>query len=361
MFKAQGMLFLYTETPLHAGSGTSVAGVDLPIQRERHTQYPMIQSSGVKGAMRDLAEHLKKIPDKKARLRQLEEKEKKEALTSEEQTEKQTLQQELEVLTRQIEIVFGPETDRASEHGGALSFTDARILLFPVRSLVGVFAWITCPTVIERFKKDISRMELLHGIQIPDKEKLNTDWRLDARDQALIPESCKVKTDDGLIVLEDFAFRANSEKQTPVKALGEWLARYALPQDDAFRFWQKRLPEALVVVQDDVFRDFVQFSTEVISRIRIGETGTVEAGALWSEEHLPSDTLLYTLALATDPKDRNLARPYFGSAADILHFLKRDVLDLASVVQFGGDETVGRGIIQVTLLLPGSVTEGSDA
>ena len=59
MFKEQGILFLYTETPLHAGSGTSVGTVDLPIQRERHTDYPLIQGSGIKGGLRDLAYQVK--------------------------------------------------------------------------------------------------------------------------------------------------------------------------------------------------------------------------------------------------------------------------------------------------------------
>ncbi len=35
-------LYLYTETPLHAGVGSGLSSIDLPIQRERTTQYPMI-------------------------------------------------------------------------------------------------------------------------------------------------------------------------------------------------------------------------------------------------------------------------------------------------------------------------------
>lgn len=47
------ILSFYAISPIHAGSGASVATVDLPIQRERHTGYPIVQASGVKGAMRD--------------------------------------------------------------------------------------------------------------------------------------------------------------------------------------------------------------------------------------------------------------------------------------------------------------------
>jgi len=34
MFKESKLLFLYTETPLHVGSGNSLGVVDLPIQLE---------------------------------------------------------------------------------------------------------------------------------------------------------------------------------------------------------------------------------------------------------------------------------------------------------------------------------------
>jgi CRISPR type III-B/RAMP module RAMP protein Cmr4 len=154
MFKEAGVLFLYTETPLHAGSGSSVAAVDLPIQRERHTQYPMIQGSGVKGAIRDLAEDRYGITAIKREIRCIKEK-----LQNSNPSEKEDLKKWMEELSKEldqrmipIELVFGPED--GDRHGGALSFTDARILLFPVRSLKGVFAWITCPDVLSRLKKE---------------------------------------------------------------------------------------------------------------------------------------------------------------------------------------------------------------
>jgi CRISPR-associated protein Cmr4 len=42
------VVFLYAETPLHAGSGTALGAVDLPVQRERMTNLPMVQGSGIK-------------------------------------------------------------------------------------------------------------------------------------------------------------------------------------------------------------------------------------------------------------------------------------------------------------------------
>src|SRR5438309_535349 len=48
-----GLLFLHAQTGLHPGSGTALGTVDLPIQRERHTQWPVIPGSTLKGILRD--------------------------------------------------------------------------------------------------------------------------------------------------------------------------------------------------------------------------------------------------------------------------------------------------------------------
>lgn len=51
--QATAMLFLHAQTSLHPGSGTALGVVDLPIQRERHTQWPLIPGSALKGILRD--------------------------------------------------------------------------------------------------------------------------------------------------------------------------------------------------------------------------------------------------------------------------------------------------------------------
>ena len=52
MFLESKILFIFAETPLHAGTGSGLGAVDLPIQRERSTGYPIVQASGLKGALR---------------------------------------------------------------------------------------------------------------------------------------------------------------------------------------------------------------------------------------------------------------------------------------------------------------------
>jgi len=50
--EATSLVTFYGISPIHAGAGASTSVVDLPIQRERHTNWPHIQASAVKGAMR---------------------------------------------------------------------------------------------------------------------------------------------------------------------------------------------------------------------------------------------------------------------------------------------------------------------
>ena len=54
-----------------------------------------------------------------------------------------------------IDLHTGKIGGEGNSHAGAITLTDARILAFPVRSLKGVFAWVTCPAVLERLARDL--------------------------------------------------------------------------------------------------------------------------------------------------------------------------------------------------------------
>jgi CRISPR-associated protein Cmr4 len=305
MFDRAAILFLYTETPLHAGSGTSLGIVDLPIQRERTTGYPMIQASGLKGCLRDVVSD---DPQK-------------------------------------VEIVFGPDTRRASDHAGALSVGDARILLFPVRSLVGVFAWVTSQNVLARFKREA----LMAGLSV--------DWNpIGPTDDgsAFVADGSILKA-NGKMVLEEFAFTAQTHNE--VKAIADWLKQNALPAGSEYDYWQDTLEKRLVILPENAFRDFVQLSTEVIARVRIDDTKkTVERGALWTEEHLPSETLLYATLFASKPRVQNPPSDLQDAAA-VLNFVKNAVD--GKRLQLGGDATVGRGIVKARVVEPQAQAQGA--
>ncbi len=328
MITAATILYLYTEAPLHVGTGSGLSNIDLPIQRERTTQYPMIQGSSIKGKMRATAELLFEEQEAK----------KKENNTSN------------NILSRQeIELLFGssrPSTEEThntnvsnttadankKEHAGSLIFGDARLVLFPVRSLNGVFAYTTCCCVLDRFLRDIEKTPLAQSIQ----------WRVPQKPQAggaLVTEVSSV-TQNNTLMLEEFSFTASH--QTEITTIANWFATNALPQYQNNTYFQEKLNTSLVILPDNEFRDFALYATEVITRIAIDRaTKTVTGTALWTEENVPADTLLYVPVYATDA--RMAGRKEKGS--EILQ-KARGLNTIVKYFQLGGDETVGRGMVR---------------
>ncbi len=326
MFKEKRVLFLIAETPVHAGSGSEVGIVDLPIQRERYTGFPKIESSGLKGCIREAFE----------------------SSNLEIQINNNTIRPKDKIKysvdgkdkeTDYISLVFGPEGEET--HAGAMSITDARILLFPVKSLKGVFAWITCPMVLERFKKEIEFV----GIQDFNFSNLkNLENTLPKQSNLAISSK---------VVLEEFTFEVREDENT--SKIAEWLAKKIFPNSNTYSFWREKLKKDLVILNDDDFTQFVKTSTEVITRTKIdNKTSTVQHGALWTEEYLPQDTILYSLVMFISPRvEKDEQKGIFKAdspdkeAQLVSEFFEKG---LPSVIQIGGNQTIGKGFVRVNIL-----------
>ncbi len=293
MFDAATMLYLYAETPLHAGVGSTLSAVDLPIQRERATQYPMIQGSGIKGKLRAVAEA-----------------------------------QEMKHLL----AIFGPDTNHAEDYASALVVSDARILLFPVRSLAGVYAYVTSACVLSRFKRDFERDGRTLGW--PDVPTV-------PKEQAMVSSETGVLLDGQQIMLEEFSYPASFNAD--LSTIAGWIADHALP--DSYDYWKQKMRESLVLLPESDFRDFALHATEIITRVSLNRaTKTVDKdkGALWTEEHLPAESLLYTPIYAMATRNTEGEKLSAQEVVAAVQGLKGHYL------QLGGDETVGRGIVRIT-------------
>jgi CRISPR-associated protein Cmr4 len=133
------------------------------------------------------------------------------------------------------------------------------------------------------------------------------------------------------------------------KTFSDWLAKHALPQTPEYKFWRENLAEHLVILPNDDFRDFALYSTEVNTRVKlVPETKTVQSGALWTEENLPSDSLLYApFALGASREYRNgEADPQF-TAAQVAAILREAFHEQR--FQLGGNETTGRGYVMANI------------
>ncbi|MCG0314485.1 MAG: type III-B CRISPR module RAMP protein Cmr4, partial [Calditerricola sp.] len=121
----------------------------------------------------------------------------------------------------------------------------------------------------------------------------------------------------------------------------EWFRDHVMPDD----YRKQAIGERLVVVDNDTFRDFVTFQTEVVTRVRIdNEKGTVKNGGLFTEEYLPTESVLYSLVLAAPPFVANSA---LSDAASVMNAF---VAHLPEVFQLGGNATLGKGLVRTRIL-----------
>jgi CRISPR-associated protein Cmr4 len=263
-------VFYHALTPMHIGNGTNLGLIDLPIQREAHTEFPVMPSSAIKGVIRASFEDEQKQND-----------------------------------------IFG-KTDEE----GKVIFTDGKILLFPVKSLKGVFAWITSYYVLERFKRDTN-------IDIGDFKAVEKDHALVSSDKIVIKGNDKEDKDKGKLVLEEFTFNAEVNKSlTKLKQI----IKCDIDQDK------------IAIVSDDVFKFFVKNYTEVNARIKIDQkTGTAQDTGLWYQELLPAETVFYGCIA---PRKNG----FEGQLTEVINKINNQTL------QFGGDETLGRGLTKITVV-----------
>ena len=294
------LTFVHALSPLHAGTGQGAGVIDLPVAREKATSIPFLPGSSLKGALstRCFTESSENEEEKKA-----------------------------------CTTIFGPKSAASEMESSAstVQFSDQRLLLLPVRSLSGTFAWVTSPYILRRLLRDLSDAGIESPAPIPGIQELN---------------HCVVTNDECAIVLgkesdeiylEDLDLRA--ERSDKIARWADWISQYIFPMPDDP--WRSILNARICLVHDNVLGFLLDTATEIITRIRLNEDSkTVETGGLWYEEALPTETILSGLVLATPWKNSSL------KTEKILEYL--DNLTKRTL-QLGGKATVGRGMCRVYL------------
>lgn len=294
------MIGLIAQTSIHAGAGSSAGAVDLPIQREGHNGWPCIFGSSVKGALRTKAEQVLTASDGKRD-------------------------------DATLNTIFGPDTQNASDHAGAISVGDARLLLLPVRSLTSAFKWVTCPAALDRFKRDSAML---------GKELTFTTPTIPQKNNA---ETALCTTGENLF-LEEYRFTVDSVNlDAVINALCELVKR------DHFA---EALKEQLAIVSNDMFAHLARSATPINAHIALKDDGskTVAKGALWYEETLPPETVLYVPIMAQ--KSRNQKKPIDATA---IAASVSGILTNQPWLQVGGNETVGMGWCAVNVTTIGGL------
>ena len=317
MFEATQLVFYYAVSPVHMGAGTAIGAIDSPIQREVHTRHPMFAGSGLKGALRHhFSRNWPRAEGDERKPNSL------------------------------INRIFGPDTG-ASDFAGALSLSDAQLVLLPVRSLKGGFAYVTSPLALARLRRLATQAGLSPDWAVPSVAENKAATATDALLEA--------KGSDKQLVLEAFEFiKVDS---VGVDTIAEWIAQYALPDDPSHKFFADKLKSDLVVLNDTDFSHFARHAMVVEPHVRINdESGTADDGGLFYVENLPPETLMVGLAQASIERFKKSSRSTESiallSAAEVLaHVFAGQGNALPGIggklLQIGGDATTGRGLVMV--------------
>ncbi len=292
--------WLHTLSPTHVGAGRGVGYIDLPIHRDKVTNWPVIPGSAFKGVWAD--------------------------------TFKAT--EENRNSNHDLGLAFGRASDDGS-NSGALITTDSRLVCLPVRSFHGTFAWCTSPLALQMLHRDLTLAGMEH---LPKPPGTLSD--------GVIHHPAKTALEaEGRIFLEDLNFTG---KECPTAAAwADKLANWIFPSGDQ-ESWRSRFIERFAVLPNTVFDFLTETGTEVATRVKIkDDTKTVVQGQLWNEESLPAETILYGLVICDrvfQPKAKKGEQQEHEMT--VRNRLLKEFATKPMTLQIGGKATVGRGRVR---------------
>lgn len=286
MMKAR-LFHLHALSALHCGTGQSAGVVDLPIARARATQLPIVPGSSIRGVARE------------------------------------------EVTGRDpaaAKALFGPAEIRADQDSfaGALAIGDGHLLALPVRALAGIVCYATSPFILDRYARD----RAMAGLESP-QSPLSV-----AEGNALVAPGSANRIGNQL-VLEDVDLTV--EESGEAKAWAGTIAKAVYPADAAA---QDDVVSRFAILPNDVLSFLSETATEIRARIAINnETGVVKKGALWYEENLPAETILWGVYALSESRGNGDRR----TADDLAGCLPAN----GALLQLGGKAGVGRGLVRL--------------
>lgn len=283
MYSSRMLMYVRTVTPSHVGIGRGYGvHVDLPVQRDEFG-FPCIWSSSLKGAIKSWFPGLRPC--------------------------------------------LGPdpgELEVAPLKQSSISFTDAKLVLIPARVVSGVYTYVTSPHLLD----GLARYLQVAGVQTQPPsaellEKLDKGIALASTDRVLYK---------GRLIVNELEIPAEHDSGL----LEKLKVKDLLPTEVLERVSSKGL--VLIPDSGNSSLTVVNRSMLIQYRVRLNkETKTVDAGP-WSEEFVPAETVLASLALCAGSKASE------GGEAKCPELLKSEVNN--KVVFVGGKETVGRGLVK---------------
>jgi len=307
METTETLLLLRCEQALHAGTGIGIGAIDKPIQRDKTTGFPIVYGSALKGSIKSQMR-----PPK-------------------------TSKQEPDFFS-----MFGSDDDGSI--AAASTFTEAHLLLFPVRSARGLFTWVTCPFALNRFLNKGRSIGKLKSMDIKVTEidiDENAYLLAEDIDKCMVIKGLIEQVENGKNILrnwaifEDLCFEVKEHAE--LKKLGKQIADLVFDNKKQ-SYWHNHLQNNLILVTNKVFQYFTKFAVEIRTRNKIDiNSNTASDTGLFVVECLPELSVLYaTVAVFHD---------------DAVGYTKSFIEPLTvSQMQTGGSFTTGKGQINVRII-----------
>ena len=211
-------------------------------------------------------------------------------------------------------FLFGNEiADGEQLEQGAIWIGDGSILWLPVPSLSHGVVWVSCPMLLQRWQR-------LSGINVDLPRENSSNIR-----------------GTGKVYLKDAILNLGTEPGE-VTYWDDW--ENAIPEN--IRNTEELAINHILVLPDRHCATVVQMSLWRQVKIKLDEHKTVDGGFRY-EEAIPPDTLMYFPWGVTSQANGN-------SATALKKF--QTLLQENSILQIGGQESLGRGFVQVAAANP---------
>lgn len=276
-------------SPMHVGSGDSNYGIiDNLVQRDSLTNYPVIHSSSLKGALREYFSYRFESNGMNG--------------------------------NDKVQEIFGADHSKRDEEEGKIKERDFKAGLFefdlgfllslPVRSSKMLFANVTTPTIIQQFK---NRIKLYEYAGQNSSNKLLEELNQLEEDFGTVSDVVGTNTGMEGAILEEFDVKVTSAKSVSA-------------------FARSVFGDNMVVMPDDKFKDIVE-ALPVIARNKLNNGQSIN---LFYEEVVPRETRFYTIITTAHWRDRHEKSK---SVEEWFH----SIMQQDELIQLGANGSVGYG------------------
>lgn len=191
---------------------------------------------------------------------------------------------------------------------GEETFADAQLLVFPLRTMRGVFTWVTSLKILQQFDAALK------------DSSCAPRWPLVGlrEDAILCGPNCSAIVKDR-VTIEEYSFAVTIESR--VQGISRWLASNILPTGTEYQWWGAKMARDLLIVPDEILKPLIQQNLHF-------EAVSEPQGIATLQEFLPVETVLYSV-LGEKLADSQLELP---------------------LTMIGLDQTAGRGVTRLKLV-----------